>query len=487
MLFNTYLFIFIFLPLAFFGYFIIGHFRLRQVANLWLLAASFIFYSWWNAAFLPLLVISIIANYCIARVIAPFAKLSPKNKKKVLYIGIVLNIGLLAYFKYQGFFIEGLELLGARSVCAPHFIIPIAISFYTIQQIAYLIDCYEGIAEEKNIINYALFVSFFPTIISGPIVHYQESIAQNKNEELLKINFNNIALGLFVFAVGSFKKVVVADMLASWADAGFACQGMLSFIEAWIISLSYTLQIYFDFSGYTDMAIGLALLFNITLPINFNSPLRSSGMIEFWQRWHITLSNFISTYIYTPMVRSLKKITFFKAMVITLITMLIAGLWHGPSWMFIIFGLMHGVGIVINHYWRKRKIRLPWFTSWLMTFCYVNMTFVFFRAENWQRATDILKGIVGLNGLILPNKLSPFLSFLAPYGISFGSFSNINIPWHAPLEIIILVLVILFAKNSSKLLESFSPGWKSLFFASTLFFMALLGMNRISEFIYFKF
>jgi len=315
------------------GYFFLNKKKYPTGAKYWLIGASLFFYSWWNIIYLPLMLLSIIVNYILT------ANMQKQNyKKKLLYIGLAFNIGLLGYFKYADFFISNLNFISGNNIELLHLALPLAISFFTLQQIAFLVDSYGGLVKEKSFLDYSLFVVFFPQLIAGPIVHHKEMMPQFAKIKNKVVNYENIAKGLFVFSVGLFKKVVIADTFAQYASAGFASADKLNLIEGWITSLSYTFQLYFDFSGYTDMAIGVALLFNIVLPQNFNSPYKSTSIIEFWNRWHMTLTRFLTTYIYEPIVKSFGKFSFNRAMFATFVTMFIAGLWHGAAWTFTIIG-----------------------------------------------------------------------------------------------------------------------------------------------------
>jgi D-alanyl-lipoteichoic acid acyltransferase DltB (MBOAT superfamily) len=371
-----------------------------------------------------------------------------------------------------------------------HLALPLAISFFTLQQIVFLIDSYEGLVKEKNFLNYAIFVTFFPQLIAGPIVHHKEMMPQFASVKNKIKNYNNIALGLFIFSIGLFKKVVIADTFAIWATNGFDIATTLSLFEAWATSFAYTFQLYFDFSGYTDMAIGAALLFNIRLPINFNSPLKATGMIDFWQRWHITLSKFITAYIYTPLVRSFSKLTFNKAMLATIITFLIAGLWHGASWMFVIFGGLNGLGIVVNHYWQKKfKIKMNRALAWFITFNFVNITFIFFRAKELDDAIKVLKGMVGFYGVEISNNLYGSLGFLASYGIKFEPWLQ-NIygnKWTLAWFLFACIILCLRHNTVSYANNSLSLSMKSSIFTSVVFLVSIFYMTNTSTFLYFDF
>lgn len=295
MLFNSYVFIFAFLPLVFFVYFFLNKKRLSTLAKAFLVSASLFFYAYWNVCYLPILLGSIVFNFLVSKFLVKH------QSKAVLIFGIVCNLALLGYFKYTDFFISNLNAIANTNLGLLHIALPLALSFVTFQQIAYLVDSYNKQTKENSFLNYCLFITFFPQLIAGPIVHHKEMMPQFANKFNLIKNYKFIALGLFVFSIGLFKKSVVADTFSIFANAGFDVERNLTFLQAWATSLSYTFQLYFDFSGYCDMAIGLALLFNIRLPINFNSPYKALNIQDFWHRWHITLSRFLRDYIYIPL------------------------------------------------------------------------------------------------------------------------------------------------------------------------------------------
>ncbi len=493
MLFNSYEFIFAFLPISFFVYFYLNRKRLTTAAKAWLVFTSLFFYSWWNIMYLPLILISILFNYTITNTMIEYDKSKRRHlsKKSLLQVGLLFNIGLLVYFKYMDFFISNTNTVFGSDIELLHLVLPLAISFFTLQQIAFLIDSYEGLVEEKKFLDYTIFVTFFPQLIAGPIVHHKEMMPQFASVKNKVKNYKNISLGLFIFSIGLFKKVAIADTFSIWANAGFDVATTLNLFEAWVTSLSYTFQLYFDFSGYTDMAIGAALLFNIRLPINFNSPYKATGMIDFWKRWHMTLTSFITAYIYTPIVRSFKKLTFHKAMVATVVTFLIAGLWHGASWMFVIFGGLHGLGIVVNHYWQKKikiKIKINKILAWLITFNFVNITFVFFRAKEWNDAIKVLSSMFSLDNIVLPDRLENKLSFLSSYGIEFGAWAKdiSGDNWTAIWIIIGFTLVLIF-NNSIQRINNFQFNYRSVSLTGFAFIFSILSLDKASEFLYFNF
>ena len=490
MLFNSYEFIFAFLPITFFVYFYLNHKRLTTASKGWLVFTSLFFYSWWNIMYLPLILISILFNYIITNTMIEYDELKKKyfSRKSLLQIGLLFNIGLLVYFKYMDFFISNTNSLINTDIGLLHLALPLAISFFTLQQIAFLIDSYEGLVKEKNFLDYTIFVTFFPQLIAGPIVHHKEMMPQFASIKNKVKNYKNIAMGLFIFSIGLFKKVIIADTFAIWATNGFDTATSLNLFEAWATSLSYTFQIYFDFSGYMDMAIGAALLFNIILPVNFNSPYKATGMIDYWQRWHITLTNFITTYLYTPMLRLFQPLTFHKAMVASIIAFLISGMWHGASWMFIFWGLLHGIGITINHYWRRTKIKMNKVLAWFITFNFVNITMLFFRAKEWDDAIKVLGSMFSLDNVVLTSKLENKLTFLHQYGVTFGNwFLDIGGTFWTPIWLVIAFILVLFFDNSSEKQAKFKLNLSTVLLASISFFVAFTSLNKVSEFLYFNF
>ncbi len=348
MLFNSYTFIFLFLPVTLVGFYLIGGRGNYRVAVSWLVGASLFFYAWWNPAYLGLLLGSILFNYALGILLS--AKKRNKKLKFVLIFGIAGNLCLLAYFKYYNFFVDNINWVFSSSHTVENILLPLAISFFTFQQIAYLVDVHRGQARECDFLHYCLFVTFFPQLIAGPIVHHKEILPQFSKKEIYRVSYKAIAIGLTIFSIGLFKKVMIADNMATYVSPVFsgAEQGIkLTFFEAWGGSIAYSLQIYFDFSGYSDMAIGLARMVGIILPLNFHSPYKAKNIIEFWSRWHMTLSRFLKDYLYIPLGGNRKgKLRRYTNI---MITMLIGGLWHGAGWVFIMWGALHGFYIVLNH------------------------------------------------------------------------------------------------------------------------------------------
>ncbi|MBO8159728.1 MBOAT family protein [Thermosyntropha sp.] len=483
MLFNSYVYIFAFLPAAFAGYFLLAQ-KQTRLARAWLILASLFFYSYWNIKYLPLILVSLGVNYFLGRRIGDKAQEDEAEAKTLLILGLVFNIGLLGYFKYADFFISNINYLFGAKLPMLHIVLPLAISFFTFQQIAYIVDAYRGEAKEYDLLNYALFITFFPQLIAGPIVHHKEMMPQFMDERNKYINFENMARGLFIFSIGLFKKVMIADTFAYWANWGFDGTYQLTFFEAWITSLSYTFQLYFDFSGYTDMAIGAALLFNIKLPVNFNSPYKALNIQDFWRRWHMTLSRFLRDYIYIPLGGNRKGelLTYRNLM----ITFLIGGLWHGAGWNFVFWGFLHGLALIIHRLWKKTGIRMPNILAWFITFNFVNAAWVFFRAKTWHDAIKVLRGMIGLNGVVLPVNLEGKIVFLDKLPYPYGSFTLQN-TMEASLYILLALIVVLTCRNSVELKDRFKPNLAYALIIGFLAFVSIIHLTNVTQFLYFNF
>ena len=483
MLYNSYEFILLFLPITFFAYFWINR-RHQDFGKLFLVASSLFFYGYWNFIYVPLIVGSMVVNYWIGKKLArPQVLIS---RKSLLAIGILFNVGLLGYFKYADFFLINVNWVLGTDFDLLHLTLPLAISFFTFQQIAYLVDSYRSETHEYSFLNYAVFVTFFPQLIAGPIVHHKELMPQFNDPNSRRIQYRNIATGLFVFSIGLFKKVVLADTFAQWANTGFDNAANLGLIEAWAASLSYTFQLYFDFSGYADMAIGLGLLFNIRIPINFDSPYKATDIQDFWRRWHITLSRFLRDYIYIPLGGNRRGS--FRTYNNLLITFLIGGIWHGAGWTFVFWGFLHGAALVIQRIWSQFGFRLGRILAWIVTFNFVNAAWVFFRAEHWSDAIHILRGMIGLQGVVLPDFVARFLPDLSAWGIVYGDYisgvrgSILTMVWLG----LAFGIVLLF-KNSMQKMETFTPDHYRLALAANCFAVSIVGMYQVTEFLYFNF
>ncbi|MCG8611397.1 MAG: MBOAT family protein [Pseudomonadales bacterium] len=470
MLFNSSLFIFVFLPITVAVYFALNHKQKRSAAKFWLVLASLFFYGYWNPLYLPLISASILINYGLG------LRLRAHSKKAELIFGITLNVALLAYFKYTDFFLENLNHAFNTDIPLPEIILPLAISFFTFQQIAYLVDCYRAKTDEHNFLNYSLFVSFFPQLIAGPIVHHKQMMPQFAQLGQSNVHWDNIAKGLLIFSIGLFKKVFIADHFALWADSGYAQVDQLSSAEAWITSLCYTFQLYFDFSGYSDMAIGAALLFNIKLPMNFNSPYKAVSIQDFWRRWHITLSHFLRDYIYIPLGGNRKREI--QTCNNILITFLIGGLWHGAGWTFVIWGALHGLALVIHRTWQGTGVKIPRLAAWALTFLFVNFAWIFFRADSPAQAINLIEK------MLIPDIAHPSPSFsvltnatdLGLYGLA--------------MHLAFFAILAFRGRNSMQILSTqrhFHLG-HSVFILVTLLYTYISGLNsHAAPFLYFNF
>ena len=395
MLFSTTEFLFAFLPLTVAGFALIAGAISLRAGTVWLTAASLFFYAYWEASLLPLIVVSIVVNFACGKFL--FANRS----RALLVAGLCFNVGLLGYFKYAGFLVDNVEALLGMEIAELKIALPLAISFFTFQQIAYLVDVYRQRAIEPDFLNYCLFVSFFPQLISGPIVHHSEMMPQFRDSAREWLSRKLVPVAIAFIAIGLYKKVVLANGISPVADDVFlaAQTGIPQFWDAWTGALAYTFQIYFDFSGYTDMAVGIALLFGIRLPVNFNSPYKATSIIDFWRRWHMTLSRFIQDYIYIPLGGSRRGKS--RRYVNLMLAMLIGGIWHGAGWTFIIWGGLHGLYLVINHGWRRvgpsRRSggSLSKWVGRILTFFAVVVAWVFFRAADVGDAFNVLAGMAG--------------------------------------------------------------------------------------------
>jgi D-alanyl-lipoteichoic acid acyltransferase DltB (MBOAT superfamily) len=400
MLFNSFPFLFAFLPLTLLVFFILGRLERRAAAIAFLVAASLFFYAWWLPAYLLVLVAEVCTNFFLGRAI--LEQRSRAAAKRVLIAAIVFNIGFLGYFKYTVFLVGIVDRLAGTDWTFAALILPLGISFHTFQQIAYLVDCHRGGVRRYPFMEYLLFVTFFPQLIAGPIVHHNEMMPQIEDSGFTRFRPLNFALGLSIFAVGLFKKTVIADQLAQIATPTFdaAAAGQpLAAGSAWLGAIAYTLQLYFDFSAYSDMALGLARMFNITLPSNFDSPYKAASIAEFWRRWHMTLSRFLRDFLYIPLGGNRRGSV--RAAVNVMITMLLGGLWHGAGWTFVAWGGLHGLYIVIHRAWRSTggferlvpiaRLRRP--LGIVITMLAVIVAWVFFRAADFAAARVMLTGM----------------------------------------------------------------------------------------------
>lgn len=410
MLFTTVTFICYFLPIVWAGFFVTARFSHRAAA-FWLFAASVFFYGYWMPEFTLLLLASITGNYLIGAKIALAADAVPQGqqarKKGWLVLGVVANLVLLSYFKYANFFIDNLNAVLGQSWDIGKVILPIGISFFTFTQIAYLVDTWQKGVREHNPVHYGLFVTYFPHLIAGPVLHHSQMMPQFRQADTYRFDAGNLIAGLCIFALGLFKKIVLADGISPYADPIFqaADAGLVPDMqEAWLGALAYTFQLYFDFSGYSDMAIGLSWMFNVRLPFNFNSPYKATNISDFWRRWHMTLSQFLRDYLYIALGGNRHGVV--RRYVNLMATMVLGGLWHGASWSFIVWGFLHGLYLGVNHAFRalcgERLLkqlaanRLFTLLAWLLTMLAVVVAWVVFRAETLPGALRMLQSMANL-------------------------------------------------------------------------------------------
>lgn len=483
MLFNSHFFIFLFFPLSVIGYFTLQRFKKPQLAKYFLFLISLWFYAANDIRSLPVLILSILVNFYLGKQILK----TETHKKLLCVIGILLNLAVLGVFKYLNFFMENISFVFGQSYTPISLILPLGISFFTFQQISYLIDCKNNNADDYSISEYALFASFFPYVTSGPIAFHSEIIPQLRKEKNFKPSAYNIARGLTAFAFGLFKKVVVADTLGAAVNAGWSNISSLNASSALVVILSYTLQLYFDFAGYSDMASGIALCFNINLPINFDSPYKARNISDFWKRWHMTMTRFFTRYLYIPLGGSRHGLK--RTCLNTLIIFLVSGLWHGAAWTLIFWGFLHGIAMVISRLISaKTDKHLPYPLAWLLTFIYVNICWVFFRAPNIKSAFSLFSRLTSGFGFIV-SEISQ--SFLTTEVKIFRLFIPIDDSLFATLAcVVFLVLACLgaiFPQNMQRKIQNFKPTTKLCYLTIFVLFWSIISLSGISTFLYFNF
>jgi alginate O-acetyltransferase complex protein AlgI len=504
LLFNSFEFVFLFLPLTVAGYATVRRFSTARMGIAFLSLASMVFYLWWDINNLGVLIGAILVNYAFGRFMVYCGDdggLVGVAKRSALIAGIVFNIGLLAYYKYANFFADQVGLTLA------HIVLPLGISFFTFQKITYLVDSYRGLLSEAGLIEFSLFVGYFPHAIAGPIVHHREMMPQflHPKPPLQAESFRD---GLFFFAIGLAKKVLVADTFAPFAmeffNAASRAPDAVHLLEAWQGVLAYAMQIYFDFSGYSDMAVGAALMMGIRLPLNFDSPYKSTSIIEFWRRWHMTLSRFLKEYIYFPLGGSRRGTV--RHYVNLMAVMLIGGFWHGAGWTFLVWGGLHGFYLLVNHAWRNAVPMVPFRLHaprvvtapfcWMTTFGAVCVAWVFFRSDNVSTALSVIRGMAGLNGVNLVDRhrvyFGPFAPRLEAVGIHFVPAADTTLHFMAYGYVIAAVAACLLLHNTQTLAERLSrlSPRQNLALASALGTLAAITvceLERPSEFLYFNF
>jgi alginate O-acetyltransferase complex protein AlgI len=521
MLFNSYIFIFVFLPVTLAVFFLIGARTHHRVAIAWLVAASLFYYGWWNPKYVALIVASILVNFGLGALIGSETR-SQTHRKVVMIFGVSINLALLGYYKYANFFVDNLNASIGTNIGLPTIVLPLAISFFTFQQVAYLVDAYQGKTREYNFLHYCLFVTFFPQLIAGPIVHHKEMLPQFANERAYRFNSNFFAAGLTLFFLGLFKKVILADGVAVFSTPVFDAASIgtpLTIFEAWGGTLAYSFQLYFDFSAYSDMAVGLGLMFGVRLPLNFYSPYKATNIIDFWRRWHITLSRFLRDYLYIPLGGSRKGPG--RRYVNLFLTMLLGGLWHGAGWTFVLWGAVHGIYLAINHAWHSVRRSLGHnvdvqgngvgrILARTITFFAVALAWVLFRSEDMDAAATMYGAMFGFNGISLPETLlgrvGALQDELIALGFQFnGMFGNMVFQPGGVIWLLVLACITWLCPNLQDWIGSpgalrehstwsrvnsriaWSPDTRWAIVAGLATGIAVLGLSRVSEFLYFQF
>ena len=477
MLFNSYVFMLAFLPLTLLVYFLLGRLPERiQLNKVFLVLASFVFYGYNNPSYVPIILASILVNYVLSQMMLIAEKKA--IRLPLMLLGLCLNLGVLFYFKYHDFFAENMNAFFGTNWALYRVALPLGISFFTFQQLSYVIDSYRRTVPRYNILDYALFVTFFPQLVAGPIVLHSEIVPQFADPKNRRFNFDNFAPGLYAFALGLFKKVIIADTFGIAVEAGFADALHLNTIEAWFIAIGYTLHLYFDFSGYCDVATGVGLMFNIEIPLNFNSPYKSMNIQEFWRRWHITLSRFLTSYIYFPLGGNRKGTL--RTYVNLSIVFLASGLWHGAGWLFLLWGLMHGAASVLYRLFRKQYDALHPALQWILTFGFVIVAWVFFRATSLNDALAIVKSMLMMD--FGPIRSSITSAFALPGGIRPGYNAIFMMVWY-----VLSLFACLGMKNVYEKTMAFKPTIWNAFLTVGLILYVTLSLSNVSVFLYFNF
>jgi len=459
-----------------------------------LCAASLFFYGYWKPPYLILLVGSVVVNFIFSK---HFAK---NNGSKLIYLAAAFNLGGLGYFKYRNFFLENFYHIMGREVDLGGVFVPLAISFYTFQQLALLIDINDGKEECPSFMNFATFVIFYPQLIAGPIVLYKEIKKQfARISDEYHLDWELFSKGAIIFVIGLFKKSCIADRIVPFVDIAFRDAASMTILESWGGITAYAFQLYFDFSGYSDMAVGLGGMLGIKLPINFNKPYVATSMIQFWKRWHITMTRFFMMYLYSPLsLNAMRKavtenankhMIFLKVVAIPVfITFLLSGLWHGAGWTYIMFGIVNAVGLILNHFWKEYKLRKPGkLLGWVLTMICVLVSFVYFRAENLDQAHAFLGSMVNITNLKLP----AFLAGLSPrIGIPWtemllfnsGTFTVKMVAW-----MVFAALFFYFLPNYGKDQKKIQPSFSFAMLVGLLLWIAIAWIDEPKTFIYFQF
>lgn len=475
MIFSTYEFIFLFLPVTFFVYFILNRFELNTIAKIWLIICSLYFYAQGSPDFFVFFLGSIVGNYIIGSTMARMEGNQKAQKKLLLLIGLAGNIGLLGYYKYTDFFIENYNLLTGSSYTLKHIVLPIGISFFTFQLIAFLVDSYRGETKQYDIINYLLFITFFPQLIVGPIIHHGEIVPQFENKANLKINYDNVAKGIFLFSIGCAKKILLADPMTTNAQEFFNNIGSNpDLLLTWFSSIEYTISYYFDLSGYADMAIGLGLMFNIVIPQNFDSPYKARNFQDYWRRWHMTLSRFLSNYIFRSVYK--RDVKWRNYYIATMVTFFVSGFWHGAGWTFVVWGLVNGIFVCTASWMKRKNLKFPFWLAFPLTALGVVLARVLFVSNTFSDAWHVYRGLVNVSSLG-----ADFSTMLS----SVGHF--ISIHKSSGLRLVIGIIICWFLPSSKTMTEKFKVNIWTAIYAGILMLLCITQMNKVVQFLYFQF
>lgn len=492
MLFNSYIFILLFLPLSVIGWYLLNRTKSELLPKVFLLGMSLWFYGYFNYKYLYIIIVSIIANFLLFKLLK--SNVHNLLRKSAFVVGIVLNIGLLFYYKYLGFFTENINAVFNTDFFVTKLLLPLGISFFTFQQVSFVIDSYKKTVPDYSFVDYALFVSFFPQLIAGPIVLHNEIIPQFADKANKYLNFENFSKGLYAFSFGIAKKVLIADTFGNIANIGFGAISEINSTNAVIAMLAYTLQIYFDFSGYCDMATGIALMFNIKLPINFNSPYRALDMEDFWKRWHITLTRFLTQNVYIPMGGNRKGK--FRTYLNQLIVFTVSGIWHGANWTFILWGVLNGISVIFAKLFKKPLNALKQKCKaipWLFTFLFINIMWIYFRADSISLANQMIKSVFSFDfGSVNPEFISAVMTAeFETVSWLLGNFSQSLADMYGYTLFAVFFIFAIFAsvklKNTNERLLSFKPDTKRLIVSSFLLVWSVISLSGVSTFLYFNF
>lgn len=488
MLFNSYIFIFFFLPLCVAVYFLLYHIKCGTLARMWVLGMSLWFYGYFNPSYVLIICGSILGNYAVSRLLLKLRGAGRvRMGKAAMCIGVMANVVLLFYYKYVDFFLENMNTIFHTDFVMQNIVLPLGISFFTFQQISYVVDAYRGETESYSLLDYAVFVSFFPQLVAGPIVLHNELIPQLRDERTHRPNAHYLARGLYLFATGLFKKVIIADTLGNTVALGFGGVEILTSTDVLLVIVCYALQLYYDFSGYSDMATGIASMFCIDLPVNFNSPYKARSILEFWDRWHMTLTRFLRQYIYFPLGGSRKGRL--RTYVNIMIVFLVSGFWHGANWTFVVWGALHGIAEVLTRRFRNAWEKIPAFLQWFLTFGFVSCAFLIFRADSLAQAYIMFRKVAKLESFAITQTMLESLTLpeithieqlIGIDGMLGGRFGI-----HLWVSLFIVMYATLRMKNVQE--KEFVCNGKTLLATIGMLTWTIVSLSGISTFLYFNF